>query len=377
MFKTVLLLTPVYVTLFWAIVLLCCRRGEENIPAKYLGKLMFVAFILYMSHFFYFQRMYGVYIWLDGLYNLASLSVYPMYYLYARSLVLNSSLSFRETYPYFIAPFTVFFAIVIGFSVLSDHDQHVYIEEVIYGVRNSEGLLRCMYRIYVIEKIVFIVQLFYYVMLTTKLVNRHHEFLGNSYSFSENLSLKWVQAFNITLFLVSGASVVSAIVGRERFVDDPVKLVFPAVVFSVVLFTIGALGNRQKPVILIRPDEGEEEICTDEKIPARLKEELMALFEHERIYLEKDLTIYDITERLGTNRTYVSRVFKTEFGINFATFVNNLRVEHAKELLLTNRVASMEEIAELSGFGSTNSFYRAFLAKEKMSLSQYRKSIRR
>ncbi len=94
------------------------------------------------------------------------------------------------------------------------------------------------------------------------------------------------------------------------------------------------------------------------------------------MYLDKDLTIFDVTEKLGTNRTYVSRIINNEFGLNFATFVNNFRVDHAKRLMHESKFTHLEEIAELSGFGSINSLYRAFLLKENISIPQFRKTIR-
>ncbi len=54
MIKTILLLNPVYVTLFWALVLTLENR-KQQVPKLFLGRFMFVAFVLYLSHFFIFQ----------------------------------------------------------------------------------------------------------------------------------------------------------------------------------------------------------------------------------------------------------------------------------------------------------------------------------
>ena len=376
MLTTVLLLTPVYVTLFWAIILHLYQK-ESNAPKLFLGKLMIVSFILYLSHFFYFQKLSEVYIWIDCFYVLASLSVYPMYYIYTRLLTRDCELSFRTHSVYFIAPFIVFIAMAAGYIIMDDEQELLYITEVIYGNRHPGGILGWMYGIYVAEKIVFIVQIFIYAFLTFRLITRYQELLDERYSFSENIRLRWVQVFNVTLFITSSSSIISVIMGREAFVDNPARLIFPSFVFSTVLFIMAVLGNRQKPVEIIDCEESIDDEFVDDKIPAKLREYLISLFEKEQMHLDKDLTIFDVTEKLGTNRTYVSRIINTEFGLNFATFVNNYRVEHAKRLLKEGKCAHLEEVAELSGFGSINSLYRAFLLKERISIPQYRKTIKR
>ncbi len=111
-------------------------------------------------------------------------------------------------------------------------------------------------------------------------------------------------------------------------------------------------------------------------IPVKLKEDLVGLFERGKVYLDKDLKIWDVSGQLGTNRTYVSRIINKEFGQNFSTFVNGYRVAHAKTLICTKKNYSVEEIADLSGFGSVNSLYRAFLAAG-VSLKEYRTENRR
>jgi AraC-like DNA-binding protein len=223
---------------------------------------------------------------------------------------------------------------------------------------------------------VFVLQTLVYGFLTFRELRVHKRELYDRYSFTESRSLSWVQVMNITFFLTLSASMVLAVVGRERFLANSGLLIFPSVVFSVMLFVIGILGNIQKAAVLDNHDSYEFTGNGDEKIPARLREEIIALFEQEKIYLDKELTIWDLAGRLGTNRTYVSKIFNNEFGINFATFVNNHRVAHAKEMINRDKNAAVDDIADLSGFGSVASLYRAFLSKERISLPQYRKTVR-
>ncbi len=375
MLTTVLLLNPVYVTFFWAIVLHLYPR-RTNPARRFLGKFMILAFVVYLSHFLYFHKMHDAYVWLDVFYNLASLSVYPAYYVYVLLLTRDKRFSFRKHARYFVLPSVVFVAMSAGYIVMDQTQQLVYISEVLYGGGNAEGIVAYMQVVQTAERLVFVAQILAYGFLTFRELRVHRRELYDRYSFTESRSLTWVQVMNVTFFLTLSASMVLAVIGRERFLANSGLLLFPSVVFSVMLFVIGILGNIQKAAVLDNHDSFEYTGNGDEKIPARLKEEIMALFEQEKIYLDKELTIWDLAGRLGTNRTYVSKIFNNEFGINFATFVNHHRVAHAKQMINRDKNAAVDEIADLSGFGSVTSLYRAFLAKERISLPQYRKTIR-
>lgn len=372
---TILLLNPVYVTAFWAIVL-STPVAERNRPAGFLGKLMMVAFVLYMSHMFYFLKAYDVYIWLDCFYHLASLSVYPMYYIYVRLLVRDERFTFRQHGKYFIAPGVVFVTMALGYISMPYEKDYIYISEAIYGIENSDPQIRRMLFIQLAERVVFTVQTFVYAVLTYRIVSGHHELLGERYSFTEKFSIRWVQVFNATFFVLAFSSVFMAVLGRERFIDSPLRLAFPSFVFSVTLFLVGVLGNRQRPVRIEERDDDASDDPTGEKIPARLREDLEKLFRQRKIYLKKDLTIWDVTDLLATNRTYVSRIINHEYGLTFTQYVNNFRVEHARELMEKDNSTGVDEVAEISGFGSANSLYRAFLAKEKIPLAEFRKTLK-
>ncbi len=60
--------------------------------------------------------------------------------------------------------------------------------------------------------------------------------------------------FSLSFFLVSIASSVVALIGRENFQGNDLYLLAPSIVFSLLLFTIGLLGNRQKAVHIIVPE---------------------------------------------------------------------------------------------------------------------------
>ena len=61
------------------------------------------------------------------------------------------------------------------------------------------------------------------------------------------------------------------------------------------------------------------------------------------------ITLGDVSAEVGMSPTYFSKVFNEEMGCTFSTYINRLRVEHAKSLLMNTRY-TLVEIAGCVGF---------------------------
>lgn len=78
--------------------------------------------------------------------------------------------------------------------------------------------------------------------------------------------------------------------------------------------------------------------------------------EEEEAFLDSHLTMQDVATRVGTSRTYIASVFKTEFG-GFLPYVNTLRLQYSEKYRQDHPKASIAEIASESGFGSRQTYY--------------------
>ena len=83
------------------------------------------------------------------------------------------------------------------------------------------------------------------------------------------------------------------------------------------------------------------------------------------------LTLNDISEALHTNASYASRSFSERWGITITGYINQIRIERAKILLLTTD-APIGSIALNSGFDDINYFSRVFKKITGVSPMQYR-----
>lgn len=99
------------------------------------------------------------------------------------------------------------------------------------------------------------------------------------------------------------------------------------------------------------------------------------LFDEEKIYLDKTVSVAELSKRLCTNRSYISRYMNNELGTTFYDYVNRRRTEHAKTLLRETDM-KIEAVGDESGFNSVMSFRRAFTAYEGMTPGEYRERAR-
>lgn len=100
-------------------------------------------------------------------------------------------------------------------------------------------------------------------------------------------------------------------------------------------------------------------------------EELNRLCKEERIFLTPGLSIQDVVEKLGTNRTYLSNYLNKELNMTFYDFINEQRLDYAAMLLASTKI-NIEQIIFECGFQSKTTFHRVFANKFGCTPKQYR-----
>ncbi|MCU6794123.1 helix-turn-helix domain-containing protein [Paenibacillus sp. WQ 127069] len=85
----------------------------------------------------------------------------------------------------------------------------------------------------------------------------------------------------------------------------------------------------------------------------------------------QDLGLEQIADEMGVSVKYVSRVFKDKTGVYLTDYINQVRIEKAKELL-TRTEMKVNDIAESIGIHSRTTFLRVFKKVEGISPNEYR-----
>ncbi|MBR7103908.1 MAG: helix-turn-helix domain-containing protein [Lentisphaeria bacterium] len=110
-------------------------------------------------------------------------------------------------------------------------------------------------------------------------------------------------------------------------------------------------------------------IAETEKSPPLDIFKLTAFMEHN---FHKELLMSDLCRMAAMSSATLQRHFKAALGVPPMTYLRNLRLKHAAELLLNSQL-ELNEIAELSGFRQMPPFFRAFKKCYGITPLEYRR----
>ena len=86
---------------------------------------------------------------------------------------------------------------------------------------------------------------------------------------------------------------------------------------------------------------------------------------------QNDISMQRAAQFMGYSEAYFCKLFKQCFKVNFSAWLNEFRVEKAKELLSATRL-SVREVSVACGYADANYFARVFKRVTGMTPSEYR-----
>ncbi len=86
---------------------------------------------------------------------------------------------------------------------------------------------------------------------------------------------------------------------------------------------------------------------------------------------KKKPSLAKLSRLVHLSEKHTARIFLREFGVPFKKYILGIRMELAKHLLSATAM-SVEEIAECTGYGTYNGFYRLFVSETGISPLKYR-----
>lgn len=88
-------------------------------------------------------------------------------------------------------------------------------------------------------------------------------------------------------------------------------------------------------------------------------------------YSDPDLNVNAVAAKFYLNSAYLSNMFKRNTGTKLLEYINRVRIDEAKKMMLENPKMTIEELAEKSGFANSRTFRRIFLKNENTSPSKF------
>ena len=298
----------------------------------------------------------------------------PLLWLYTQSLT-EESFGLKREHAYHFVPF------VVGYVL--------FLIQIFSGTE-MVPLLRNMITILKMGSL-----LVYLVLVLVKL-RGHKARVAHIFSNIEHKNLGWLG------FLSWGILIIWFIAGSSLLLDRFTAIfipqyggIFAHIAICLFIFLMGYFGLHQPSVFMSHqyPDSdsgnvSEIEIAKSDSLKYRnsgldtkgskqIQTALLELIKTTKPYLEKELTLYNLAERLRVQPNHLSQVINSLEGKNFFDFINMYRVEAAKEKIRLggHQNLTLLGIAFESGFNSKASFNRAFKKFTGQTPTEYKKYI--
>jgi AraC-like DNA-binding protein len=97
-----------------------------------------------------------------------------------------------------------------------------------------------------------------------------------------------------------------------------------------------------------------------------------SLMREQMLFTDENLSIRTLSETMMIPQHVLSKAINESLGMNFRSYINILRVNEAKRLLIENPGMSVLEIAFKTGFNSKSSFNQVFLKQTGQSPREFR-----
>ncbi len=219
-----------------------------------------------------------------------------------------------------------------------------------------------------------------------RLLNQHRTEVQNTFSLIEHKVLVWAR-----IFLIYSLS--TSVIIHMLYYTAPENFYFK-IIFSIfdliAIYWVAVNGVIQRNVLSIL---GKKEFgipsldtFTIENDPKKISkdEDLKSLMKHVDSYMSSteafvrtELTIIDLAEKMKVHPKRISACINTIFNQNFNSYVNQLRIKKAENLLSdqSSSYYSIEGIGKEVGFHSKSAFYSAFKKVTGTTPTKYKESF--
>jgi len=156
--------------------------------------------------------------------------------------------------------------------------------------------------------------------------------------------------------------------------------VLSAIVMSASIYIIGFMAfNRLslfRQLDLSNPNKYRHSSLTQRHAEV-IVQKMSSFLRQEKAYKSAEMTLAELARTIEIPPHYISESLNKYNGVNFSDFINRLRVEEAKKLLLSPDTENlkMESIGYAVGFNSKTTFYNAFKKETGHSPAAYKKEV--
>lgn len=375
MLRTIVLVSPIFVTLFWSIAL-TGNEKNHNVSQLFLSTFMLFASTIFIALFLYLAPFPEIYPYFDGILQFAGSLALPIYYIYLRIINVDDKFTFKAHIRYLIVPFALAATYGVGAFMTPSNEYFAWLSD--QNAFPESPNIKFLNTLRMVLLIHFFVQIFITVIGNQLLIHNNTIKAKQVTTVVEDRDYNPARMLNYSIIFLSSVLLVAFAIDREFLLPQDALLYLIWTTLSVMLYLMGYLGTKQKRYnSALELDMIQDVLIQLDIMPngshKKILNKMLVHFEEEKIYLNSQLNLMDIVNAVGTNRTYISSIINQQYNQNFCTFVNGYRIEELERVVAENPDYTNEILAECCGFGSLNTLKRAIFAKTGMSINEWKK----
>jgi len=251
-----------------------------------------------------------------------------------------------------LAPYLIFSAFYLISNTIYDDPKLTSLKDVPLYLDNPTIWIRLLFLVY------YAFQLICYTVLFISEAKKYDTELLDYFSEVVKLKMEWVKIAYYTALVVGLIAMVSNFFPKQF--DWIVTTIFAFFYFGYAQEYIkyNKVFNIIEPVINVPIVEA---TISQPRIVIKTDwEHFKQKIFSQKYYREPGVTIEDIANKLNIGRTTLSNMINREEAVNFNTWINRLRIEDAKQLLIENPDYTIAIISEIVGYTEQANFSRQF-----------------
>lgn len=372
MIETISLAIAVIFPFMWAVTYIF-TGDYKKVPKVYLFILMILASFTYVMTFLKFKDFLQIYGALFPFQAFSVLCLFPLFYLYVKSLTSESALEINGILPHFIFPVAILITyLIFQKALISEGSEERFISMMLDKKVFNEPYFSTAKIIYDVGKVVMVIGALFYSTSIIFQMRAYFKRMKDMFSQNDNNELGWIKVFGVMFVLMLIFYVVIHLMHNKEVASNQVLVSVSFSMFGIFFWYLGLNGFRQRPVYHTSVVDENAEYNEDVKIS---REQLVSYIETIKPYRNPEISVFDFCYHFHTNRTYLAEAIKRNFNLNFRGLINYYRVQEAKVLIeksiALRKNPELDEIAQKSGFSSYSTFFRVFKAELGITPSEY------
>lgn len=241
-----------------------------------------------------------------------------------------------------------------------------------------------------------------YLVLSIRFYKQYKKYVWFEFSFSDMANLSWLRNFMVAFAVITLLPLLQEALELIPFFDnlDYIGSWYYFFSFALVVYYISINSYNAdsiplqklkfQPELLLQyqsagllpaaqaiTEEADYQVLEEEKVPSiemeSWKQKVIAIMQEQKLYEDAELTLTQLSKKLSTNTSLLSKIINTGFGKNFNDFVNEYRVNAFTEKLRAgeHQTQTLLSLAFDCGFNSKATFNRAFKKQTGMNPKEW------